>query len=462
MPGRTQVPVVQVGRELVDLPAQRRAGADEAHVALQDVEQLGQLVEAGAAQDVADLGDPGVTGQLEQRARALVVGLHGGQPGLGVDAHRAELEHPELGVAPADPLLAEQDRTAVLPLDQDGDDRQHRRGDEQQRAGDDDVERPLDGPGRRATASPTRRAGAASLAIADTVTRVASKPGRPAWMTTSAPPACSARISPARTAGVDVVGADDDAVGARRRRRRPSSVGELAEPQVAAAGGLGLGADRRRCRRPACPASGWTSAMRTSSIARWSVPTTSVGWTHAALAAVDGQPRAVQRAPGDEEDERQHGGGGDPAQPQGRAEDAVDDEDAAEDGGAGPGDAGQLGRADGDPVGVPHARRAQAEQADGGGGQRVDGSLARIPPKATVALMTRAKASVMAAASPVATMRCWRRRSKAAPARRARHPSARCTRMGAPVVNMVVARFSLPVCRCRPCWSLPGTRVTCR
>ena len=115
MPGRTQVAVVQLGRELGDLLAQRRAGADEAHVALQDVEQLRQLVEARPAQHVADPGDPGVTGELEQRAGALVVGLHGGEAGLGVDAHRAELEHPELAVAQADPLLAEEDRTAGPP-----------------------------------------------------------------------------------------------------------------------------------------------------------------------------------------------------------------------------------------------------------------------------------------------------------------------------------------------------------
>ena len=97
--GADLVAGVQLGRELVDLSLQCRPGPDEAHVALEHVEQLRQLVEAGAAQDVADAGDPGVDGELEQRAGALVVGLHGGQPGLGVDDHRAELEHPELDAA---------------------------------------------------------------------------------------------------------------------------------------------------------------------------------------------------------------------------------------------------------------------------------------------------------------------------------------------------------------------------
>ena len=102
----------------------------------------------------------GVPGELEQRAGALVVGLHGGQLGLGVDAHRAELEHAELGVVPADPLLAEQDRTAVLLLDEDGDDRPApappRAAGRRRRRCRTCAWRP----GRPATERPTRRAGA--------------------------------------------------------------------------------------------------------------------------------------------------------------------------------------------------------------------------------------------------------------------------------------------------------------
>ena len=47
-----EVTVVELGRELVDLRPQRRPGPDQAHVAEEHVEQLRQLVEAGAAQDV--------------------------------------------------------------------------------------------------------------------------------------------------------------------------------------------------------------------------------------------------------------------------------------------------------------------------------------------------------------------------------------------------------------------------
>jgi hypothetical protein len=67
------------------------------HGAGDDGEQLGQLVEGVAAQDTADPGDPRVGAHREQRAGALVTGGERGEPGLGVDDHRAGLQHPELG-----------------------------------------------------------------------------------------------------------------------------------------------------------------------------------------------------------------------------------------------------------------------------------------------------------------------------------------------------------------------------
>ena len=62
---------------------------------------------------------------------------------LGVDDHRAQLEHAErLGVAP-DADLAEEHRPLGVELDRDGRDQQDRRGDDQAEPGADDVERPL-------------------------------------------------------------------------------------------------------------------------------------------------------------------------------------------------------------------------------------------------------------------------------------------------------------------------------
>ena len=46
-----------------------RPRADEAHLAAQDVEQLRQLVERGAAQEPADARDARVVGDLEQARR---------------------------------------------------------------------------------------------------------------------------------------------------------------------------------------------------------------------------------------------------------------------------------------------------------------------------------------------------------------------------------------------------------
>ena len=106
---------------------------------------------------------------------------------------------------------------------------------------------------------------------------------------------------------------------------------------------------------------------------------TMVELDHAALATVDRQPRAQQRPPQHEEDEGEDGGGGDPAQAQGRAEEPVDDEDAAEDAGAGLGDAGQLDPADGDLVALPQALGPQAQEADGAGGDGVE-ELAAVDP----------------------------------------------------------------------------------
>ncbi len=50
---------------------------------------------------------------LEHRPVLLVEGLEGGAPGLGVDHHRAELQHVEGAAVEAHPPLAVEDRTAV-------------------------------------------------------------------------------------------------------------------------------------------------------------------------------------------------------------------------------------------------------------------------------------------------------------------------------------------------------------
>ena len=52
---------MELCRELGDLAGQRRPRTDEAHRAVEHVEQLGQLIEARRPQKATDAGDPRVT-----------------------------------------------------------------------------------------------------------------------------------------------------------------------------------------------------------------------------------------------------------------------------------------------------------------------------------------------------------------------------------------------------------------
>ena len=129
--------------ELGDLGAKRGSWTHEAHRPVQDVHELRQLVDAARPQEPSYRGDARIIAGLEQRPLALVerVDLH--EPRFGIHAHRAELQDREGLTVTADPLLPEQDRPAVTPLDGDG------RPEEQRRAGDEsdrrshDVERSL-------------------------------------------------------------------------------------------------------------------------------------------------------------------------------------------------------------------------------------------------------------------------------------------------------------------------------
>src|SRR5688500_16417456 len=77
------------------LSERRRARADEAHLADDDVEQLRQLVEADAAQPGADTRDPRIALDLELRPIDLVRRQHVALLGVRADDHRAELPAPE-------------------------------------------------------------------------------------------------------------------------------------------------------------------------------------------------------------------------------------------------------------------------------------------------------------------------------------------------------------------------------
>src|SRR5687768_2789354 len=79
------------GLVLLGLLGQRRTRTDQAHVALEHVEELGQLVHRRRPHPLADPGDTRVTGDLEDRTVGLVH-VHELRPlGVGADVHRAQL-----------------------------------------------------------------------------------------------------------------------------------------------------------------------------------------------------------------------------------------------------------------------------------------------------------------------------------------------------------------------------------
>ena len=100
---------------LRDLDRDRRARADDRHLALEDVDEVGQLVDRGAAQQRADAGDPAVA-VVDGQPRAHL---------LGAGDHRAQLEDVERRAVLADAVLAV-DRVA-LGLQADREDRAARR-----------------------------------------------------------------------------------------------------------------------------------------------------------------------------------------------------------------------------------------------------------------------------------------------------------------------------------------------
>ena len=90
-----------------------RTRADDAHLAAEDVDQLGEFIEAGAAQEATESSHPRVAFDLEEHTTVgLVEMLQVLQLLFRVDLHCAEFEDPEPAASQPESLLAEEDRAS--------------------------------------------------------------------------------------------------------------------------------------------------------------------------------------------------------------------------------------------------------------------------------------------------------------------------------------------------------------
>ena len=137
--------------EQLRLVRHARPRADERHVALEDVDELRQLVQAEPAQPAAGRGHVRRLVELVEAAR---VGGGGGvhdrlhivamDGDVSVGAHRPELEHRERHHPAPEPVLAEEHGPARVELDRERDDREQRRDEQQHEERAHDVDDALD------------------------------------------------------------------------------------------------------------------------------------------------------------------------------------------------------------------------------------------------------------------------------------------------------------------------------
>ncbi len=115
-----------------DFVGDRGTWANQRHFAAQDVEELGQFVDAGLADEAANARDAGVVVQLVGEAALVVLAeplaLHVAFDGFAVnlvipiDVHGAEFEHHKFGSVQPYPLLAIKDRPFRVQANEDSDD----------------------------------------------------------------------------------------------------------------------------------------------------------------------------------------------------------------------------------------------------------------------------------------------------------------------------------------------------
>jgi len=150
-------------RVLLHLLRHGRARTDEAHVADEDVPQLRQLVDAGAADEPADRRDARVVLHLEDDAvLRLVLREQLGLARLGVLVHAAELVELEMAAVAPDADLAEDDGAGARQPDGRRDAEKDGRQENESEAAADDVHQPLDRVGRDDGGAPRHQPEAAA------------------------------------------------------------------------------------------------------------------------------------------------------------------------------------------------------------------------------------------------------------------------------------------------------------
>src|ERR1017187_7834547 len=98
-----------------------RPGADEAHVADENIPELRELVDAGATEETAERSDARVVLHLEDGAAHFVVSLEFRAQHFGIGDHRAELVHREEASVQAAAFLPKKDGAGRGEFDNDGD-----------------------------------------------------------------------------------------------------------------------------------------------------------------------------------------------------------------------------------------------------------------------------------------------------------------------------------------------------
>jgi len=95
----------------------RRAGANESHVAPEDVDALREFVDAGSAEEASDRQDPGIVVDFEHQTVHLVLCEQVFFAVFSVHVHGTEFVETEAAAVHADALLMEEDRAGRLDVD---------------------------------------------------------------------------------------------------------------------------------------------------------------------------------------------------------------------------------------------------------------------------------------------------------------------------------------------------------